>query len=801
MSSSSRPAAAKAWAALFAVALAGAAWGPGRAAPPGPAPALRLELEVYLNGVDTRQIAAFEREPDGTMRAAPQDLAEIGFSTNALKPGPDRLIPLDQVQGLSFRYDEASQSIFLTARAGALASHRIDARTNPPAPPAQPSPLGAALDYTLYGVAAPDARGVGATLSAELDGRLFGPFGVLSSTGLASLAAGSPGRMVRLDTTWTWDDPAHLVTYRAGDVVSGGLAWTRPIYMGGVQVARSFDLRPDLVTMPVPTLSGSALTPSTLDLYVNGAKALTTAVQPGPFQIDQAPVSDGAGDVQVVVTDALGRQTRVDLPFYTSENLLRPGLVDFSVEAGFARRNLGTASADYDAAPAFSGSARAGLTDALTVEAHAEAAGGFAEAGGGVTGAVGAIGTASLALAGSEAAGRGGTEVAVGFETRRRAYSVTVRMLRTFGDYEDLASWTAQRPPGALQPPAEFRPPSEIDQVSLGAPAWSSTSLVAITLARLVEGAQRSDVASAYLSQRFGPVTLYLSGTRDYDTRDAWAATLTATVPFGPHVNIDAGLYEAAGEGVTAIEDASSDGPKAPGDMGWRVQLAEGARNQATAEADYLAQAADLQFGAQYSNGRFGAFGQVSGSVAAVGGGLFASRRLGESFAVVDVGASGVAVAYENRPQGLTGANGKLLIPELVPYQANRIDVDPANLPPDAELDQAEFVVAPRQGAAVIVKAHLQRDADAALVSFVTAGGEPIEAGARARLTGGARTFPIGYGGEAFLKGLTRRNVVVIERPNGGACRAVFDFKPVAGVQARLRGIACDRLELSDDGR
>jgi outer membrane usher protein len=33
--------------------------------------------------------------------------------------------------------------------------------------------------------------------------------------------------------------------------------WARPIRLGGVQVERDFLLRPDLITAPLPALSGS----------------------------------------------------------------------------------------------------------------------------------------------------------------------------------------------------------------------------------------------------------------------------------------------------------------------------------------------------------------------------------------------------------------------------------------------------------------------------------------------------------------------------------------------------------------
>ena len=57
---------------------------------------------------------------------------------------------------------------------------------------------------------------------------------------------------------------------------------------------------------------------------------------------------------------------------YSSPILLKPGLYDYSIEAGLPRRNQGTSSFDYQVSPAGSASLRYGFEDWLTVEGHAE---------------------------------------------------------------------------------------------------------------------------------------------------------------------------------------------------------------------------------------------------------------------------------------------------------------------------------------------------------------------------------------------------------------------------------------------
>jgi outer membrane usher protein len=121
---------------------------------------------------------------------------------------------------------------------------------------------------------------------------------------------------LRLDTTWTYKDPDRTLTYRAGDMISGGLSWTRPVHLGGIQIQRGFSIRPDLVTLPLPSFSGSAAVPSTVDVYVNGVRTVSQDVDSGPFRINNLPILSGQGDASIVVRDSSGREVATTLPFF-----------------------------------------------------------------------------------------------------------------------------------------------------------------------------------------------------------------------------------------------------------------------------------------------------------------------------------------------------------------------------------------------------------------------------------------------------------------------------------------------------
>ena len=87
-------------------------------------------------------------------------------------------------------------------------------------------------------------------------------------------------------------------------------------------------------------------------------------MQPGPFTIDRLPAITGAGQMQVVVTDALGRQQVITQPYYSGRTLLRQGLNEYSFEAGAIREDYGLRSNAYGDL-ILAGTFRRGLTERL----------------------------------------------------------------------------------------------------------------------------------------------------------------------------------------------------------------------------------------------------------------------------------------------------------------------------------------------------------------------------------------------------------------------------------------------------
>ena len=113
---------------------------------------------------------------------------------------------------------------------------------------------------------------------------------------------------------------------------------------GGVQFGTNFATQPTLVTTPLLAARGEAVVPSTVDVFINGRPIASETVPPGPFSIENLPAITGTGQLQVVVTDALGRQQVLTQPYYSGSTLLRAGLNEYSFELGAIREDYGLES-------------------------------------------------------------------------------------------------------------------------------------------------------------------------------------------------------------------------------------------------------------------------------------------------------------------------------------------------------------------------------------------------------------------------------------------------------------------------
>ena len=228
-----RPIAATRWTAGFALA---AALGCGcQRADATAGDVCELQLRCSSTRRQTRLIGSFTMAAGQKIAARRAELEEIGLKPSG-SASPDDVMALDEVVGLSYRYDEASQKIFITVSDELRARKTLNGSAMAKQDIAVRSDFGGVLNYTLFsggtGQWAPRLFGFDGS-SATFDARAFSPFGTLSQSGILRTGFANRFDALRLDTTFAYSDRETLTTYRLGDAINGGLAWTRPIRMGG----------------------------------------------------------------------------------------------------------------------------------------------------------------------------------------------------------------------------------------------------------------------------------------------------------------------------------------------------------------------------------------------------------------------------------------------------------------------------------------------------------------------------------------------------------------------------------------
>ena len=748
-----------------------------------------LQLDVRVNGYPLNLIAAFTEMPDGRLASPRSELGELGIAVPGGGP-PEELIVLDRLSGLSYVYDESSQSIDLELPDAARLAKNLNAMPDRDAIEAK-SGTGLVVNYTGYAAASydmPDSLAAVDGASLSLDARAFSKFGTLQQTGIVGTTTFSDFTALRLDTTLSYSDQERLRTYRLGDVISGGLRWTRPIRMGGAQVQRNFSLRPDLITMPLPLVEGTAAVPSTLDVYIGGLKAYSGNIDPGPFKVGDIPVFTRSGTARMVLTDSTGRAVETESEFFTSPDLLKRNLYDYSVDVGVVRRDFGSESFGYDDEPVGLASLRYGLSDSLTGEAHVEASAGLVDMGIGGLWSARRFGMFSGAVAGSLHGADEGLFLNAGWEGRYGNMSIQASTSRTFGRYFDLAAATELPPPGK-----EFvgGVPRALDQVSFGYSFPKIKSGVGMSFIHQEKyDGEESYILSGSYSQTFdNSLSFFVSGFSDFGESGDYGGYVGFSMPLGESMSSSAGL-SVAKESWSATAEVSRPFGTKTGDYGWRVSHGEGDSRYSAASASYRASMGVAEGHIAQQDDKVLANAALTGSAVVADGGLFLGNRIEDAFAVVDAGAPGVSVQAENRLVGKTGKNGKLLLPNLHAFQKNKIAIDVNDLPLNASISEAEAFVVPREMSGVLVDFGVKQDAAGVVLVLTDAAGEFLSEGLEVTLAGSGETFVMGYDGQVYVTGAAAENTVTV-KTGGSQCQASFDYKSDSETQTTIGPLKC----------
>jgi outer membrane usher protein len=749
-----------------------------------------LFLLVTVNGRDIGLIAEFSLPPDAQrMMARRDELDGIGImSPRAL----GQSVYLDQIPGLTYVYDAASQSIHIAAQGPALIPVEISARPDSDIPDAQTG-YGLVLNYRVSanlgdnilidGFRAKDAF-------ASFDLRAFSPLGVLTTTGTASSTLDGTGSadFRRHDTYFTASSPGRMLTLTVGDFTTSSPAWARPVRLGGIQIRRDFLLRDDVVTNPLLSFSGSPAVPSSIEVYVDNVRAYSGAVNAGPFNLSHVPMITGSGEAVFVLRDAGGNETTTLVPFFSTQNLLAKGMLDYSLEAGRMRMSAGNVS--YAPGTAAAASLRYGVSSRLTVEARAEIFETLKMAGVGVHAVV--LNRAEVTLAGGKSTDgvSTGSFLFGALRTDVRGVGVRFSTRRTFGSFRDLASATERQSSHAdldFLPVSILGPVQSMDALTLAFPVFADGGQLGLSLINSARPGLKNTLLSASYTQSVPKLGSYrINAFRDFTGDGGFGLAVGVSIPLGAARHATAGVRRDRSGRADLVASLTKSADRNAGSFGYRVNLSRqnrlfGATYQTTyGRADVLL---------RESGHGTSASATFDGALVLAGGGLFAANRIHDGFAVVNLGRRDVAISLNNREVARTGASGKALVPDLRSYRLNRISINPLELPLDANIGATAMnvVTARRSGVSLDFGGTVEA---AALVVLRDAAGAFLPPGSETRLRGSSDLFVVGYDGEVWITGLGSSNQITAQTAQA-TCSANFDYVKQSDTQAYIDGVTC----------
>lgn len=775
------------WVATHRLCLGLAVLGPGLGVadelpPPPSEQAAIADATLYLD-LQVNQVAKAELVPvqqrAGRLYLASEVLREAGIRL----PGePQGEVALDEIPGLHSDYDSQNQRLLLQVPPAWLPDQQVGERNLYPASDARSS-FGALLNYDAY---LNDTDEGGSYLAAWNELRLFDDWGTFSTTGQwrqsfnGAQAQGRQG-FLRYDTTFRYTDEQRLLTYEAGDLVTGALPWTTSVRVGGLQLSRDFGARPDLVTYPLPAFAGEAAVPTSLDLFINGYKSSSTELQPGPYTLTNVPFINGAGEAVVVTTDALGRQVSTTLPFYVTSSLLTKGLSDFSVAAGSLRRDYAVRDFAYGPGGA-SATLRHGVSDYFTLETHAESAESLMLGGLGGNLRLGTFGVLNAALTQSRFEGDTGQQLALGYQYNSRRIGFNYQRVQRHGDYADLSLVDS--------PFTRLSQRSEQATLSLNLDRYGSLGAGYFDV-RAGDGTRTRLINLSWSKPLWRNSSLYLSANREVGDSQ-WAVQAQLVIPFDLRGTL-AFSAERSKDGQDLQRVNYSQAVPVGGGVGYNLGYATGGNRDDYRQADltWRLQSVQLQVGAYGSSGEMTRWADASGSLVLMDAGLFAANRIDDAFVVVSTsGYADVPVRYENQQIGRTDRNGHLLVPYSSGYYRGKYEIDPMDLPADVLAPQVEQRVAVRRGSGYLLEFPLKRVLAASLV-LVDADQQELKLGSRVRHQESGGEAVVGWDGLVYLENLAPHNRLQVDKADGGQCQVAFDLPEGQGPIPLIGPLEC----------
>ncbi len=631
---------------------------------------------------------------DGDFLILPDDLKQMGLQDLP----PERItfagedyVSLANFPEVSFTFDEQSLNLALMAEPEQLGRSSVDLTYNRQGSVYYPEEtslfVNYGLIYTSNGDSSLDFQSF--NFSNEL-GLRFGNSLFLSD----AIYTETPdeNHWVRLNTQVVLDQRDRLQRLVIGDHTAESGDLGSRVQLGGVSLSKIYRIDPYFIRYPLFDFSGMLALPSEIEFYVDGVKMRTERFSPGEFELLNFQGIRGAQDIEVVIRDSFGREQVVSTAIYSTDQVLRHGLHEYSYNLGFQRRDFGLASNDYAGKPVFSAFHLFGLSDRINLGGRAELSEDLVNLGAQSVLVAGSYGLFRLDGSISNNQGRSGTAGQLLYEYSARhfntrlglqAYSTGYRTLadldtssdRKLNMFASAGYLTAKLGSfGVRYLEAQFQQRQSRREISV---SWSRRLLrqayLSTSLSWVEEGEAYAE-GSVNLTWRFGndlTLTARHRHERDRDTQSLEARNNTPR-GYGTGWSLEA----------ERVEMASNTGERLNGFLQHNAQ--------------YAIMRADVSHDRDEFNTNTATRISLSGALVHVGNRFGLTRPVQDSFSLVSIGsAEDVRVYVNGQDTGRTNRNGQLFVPDLSSYYENRVSFEDKDIPLDYLMPQVKLAVSP----------------------------------------------------------------------------------------------------------
>lgn len=710
-----------------------------------------LYLTATVNGQVVKGFVK-AKNIDNKLYISANDAKKLDIKTASL-PEKQGYLDLSPQDGLDVTFDNLSQSINIVAskewlgRDSRLAnrngSHLIHASQ------LSPEVRGVALNYNVF--TSHENGEQDASLFSEFRTFGLGPgffsasFNSKDSTGSSDAERGTH----RLMSSWVYQNVDNLFSMTLGDSVTTTQSWNNSVRFGGINIAHNYATQPNFSTSSQDILTDSVTLPSTVDLYVRGVKTSSQRVDPGQFTLNTAPIFTGNEGAQVVITDINGQQRVVNLDLYGATQLLSAGLNTWGVSAGWVRKDYTYKSFSYDSEFVGVGDWRYGVSNKSTLGLHTEQSARLHNQGLGWDDLLSpTLGVLHLNASNSQYDQERGTQWGSGWQWNNRRFNVALNHSQASRGYRDVSSLADNT--------LTTREDSAFASVS-----FDTTGTFGVSWVNQTYPDSSSQYAGLSWSKSFTHgITLATSLTDELGDERNTTIYLNLSMPLNQHNDYLSlqNNHDNDGNAMQASLTHSLDANK-PG-WGWNMSAQSGDNAALHATVQHRSHWSDMALGFNRQDNNSDDYGSLSGALGLFTGHLYATRMLGNAFAIVDTSkVPNVPVYLEHRPVGHTDKNGMLFLNNLNPYQENRLDIDVLQLDEAYRAPYTGEVLVPKTASGALAKFVIYKT-HALLMTVKTADGKNVPFSAQVNVSTAQGETPshgtqqtiAGYEGKIYLE-------------------------------------------------